>query len=73
MVALAGREHSRHPTPRRVQGRQNLLPRRTLGGIRQGTTRTLAGRTVEGAEKGIGEEASKLWDEKPFIAKGILR
>src|SRR5229473_5318620 len=49
MVTLAGREHSRNATPRRVQGRQNLLPRGTLGGVRQGTTRTLAAGTTGGA------------------------
>src|SRR5262249_53537327 len=45
MVPLAGGHHSGHSTPRRVQERQDLLPRRTLGGIRQGVTRTLAGST----------------------------
>src|SRR6266436_5905853 len=49
MVTFAGREHSRNATPRRVQGRQNLLPRGTLGGVRQRTTRTLAAGTTGGA------------------------
>src|SRR5260370_26815521 len=46
MVALASRKHSWHATPRGVQGRQNFLPRRTLGGVQQRTTRTLAGGTT---------------------------
>src|SRR6266481_370655 len=49
MVALVGREHSRYATPRGVQGRQNFLPRRTLGGVQQRTTRPLAGGATGGA------------------------
>src|SRR5215510_3664996 len=49
MVPVAGRHHSGHSTSRRVQGRQNLLPGRTLEGIRQRITGTLAGGTDGGA------------------------
>src|SRR5260370_40129897 len=43
MVALASRKHSWHATPRRVAGRENFLPRGTLAGVQQRTTRSLAG------------------------------
>src|SRR5579862_3705175 len=49
MVALAGREHPRHAAARRVQRRKNLLPGRTLGGIRQGTSHPLASSKTGGA------------------------
>src|SRR5258708_20960773 len=43
MVALARRKHARHGPPRRVAGRENFLPRGTLAGVQQRTTRSLAG------------------------------
>src|SRR5260370_23604854 len=43
MVALDSRKHSWHATPRRVAGRENFLPRGTLPGVQQRTTRSLAG------------------------------
>src|SRR5258708_31782759 len=43
MVALASRKHSWHAPPRRVAGRENFLPRGTLAGVQQRTTRSLAG------------------------------
>src|SRR5216683_1520256 len=55
MVALVGREHPRYSTPRRVEGRQNFLPRRTLGGVQQRTTLTLAGGTTGGAMRMAGQ------------------
>src|SRR5260370_35194554 len=42
MVALAGRNHSWHAAPRRVARRENFLPRGTLAGVQQRTTRSLA-------------------------------
>src|SRR5437773_10949285 len=42
MVALAGRKHSWHAAPRRVARRENFLPRGTLAGVQQRTTRSLA-------------------------------
>src|SRR5258708_30555778 len=49
MVAVVGREHFRYATARGVRGRQNFLPRRTLGGVQQRTTRPLAGGATGGA------------------------
>jgi hypothetical protein len=49
MVALAGRYDPRHTASSRVQGCQDLLPRGTLGGVQQGTTRILA----DGLAKGV--------------------
>src|SRR5260370_15669788 len=49
MVALASRQHPWYSTQRGVQGRQNFLPRRTLGGVQQRIARTLAGGTTGGA------------------------
>src|SRR5437879_1670569 len=52
MVALAGRQHPWHTSTRRVEGRQNFLPRRTLAGVRQRTARSLAGRPKDGRTGG---------------------
>src|SRR6266851_4925215 len=49
MVTLVGGEHSRRPTPRRIQGSENFLSRGALGGIQQGTTRTSASGTTKGS------------------------
>ena len=43
VVALAGRDDSRHAATRRARGRENLFPRGTLGGVQPGAARTLAG------------------------------
>src|SRR5437016_391588 len=59
MVALAGGKHSRHTPPHRVQGRENFLPRRTMGGVRQRTTRSLAGSTAEGGAMSMANQARK--------------
>src|ERR1700716_3872102 len=64
MVALASREHSGYSAPRRVQGRQNLLPRRTLGGIQHGTTRTVGGGKTEGLMTGAPISCSLIYQEK---------
>src|ERR1700738_3948951 len=53
MVALASRYNPGHSAPRRVQGCQNFLPRGTLGGVQQGTTRTLAGGPRGGGMIGV--------------------
>src|SRR3981081_4438862 len=64
MVALASREHSGYSAPRRVQGRQNLLPLRTLGGIQHGTTRTVGGGKTEGLMTGAPISCSLIYQEK---------
>src|SRR6267378_3950452 len=51
MVALAGRKHSWHTAPRRVARRENFLPRGTLAGVQQRTTRSL-GSGSKGSQTG---------------------
>src|SRR5258708_39631588 len=43
MGGMGSRKHSWHATPPRVAGRENFLPRGTLAGVQQRTTRSLAG------------------------------
>src|SRR5260370_18842382 len=63
MVALASRQYPRHPPPRRVQGRQNLFPRGTLGGVQQGASRPLASGAAEGVEKRIARTGVERFRE----------
>src|SRR5246127_3604172 len=59
MVTLAGRKHPWHATPGRVQGRENFLSRRTMGGVRQRTTCSLEGSTAEGGAMTMANQARK--------------